>query len=101
MATYAPSDQGSGHPGAELGDGCVACGSDRVRAWHDVPEAMFRTGGCFTYRECDTCGSLQIDAVPADLAAYYDPARYYSFAGPARGSSGAGCAGLPYGSHSG
>ena len=47
----------------ELGDDCIACGSDRIRGRHDVPEAMFRTGDSFTYRECDSCGSLQIDTV--------------------------------------
>ena len=43
---------------------------------------MFRTGDSFTYRECDVCGSLQIDTVPLDLGAHYDPDRYYSFAEP-------------------
>jgi SAM-dependent methyltransferase len=66
---------------AELGNDCVACGSARIRRRHTIPEAMFRTGDSFTYRECDVCGSLQIDTVPADLAAHYDPDRYYSFAG--------------------
>jgi SAM-dependent methyltransferase len=43
---------------------------------------MFRTGDSFTYRECDVCGSLQIDTVPPDLAAHYGSDRYYSFAEP-------------------
>ena len=43
---------------------------------------MFRTGDSFTYRECDVCGSLQIDTVPPDLAVHYDSDRYYSLAEP-------------------
>jgi SAM-dependent methyltransferase len=43
---------------------------------------MFRTGDSFTYRECDVCGSLQIDVVPPDLAVHYDSDHYYSFAEP-------------------
>ena len=85
----------------ELGDDCIACGSDRTRDRHDVPEAMFRTGDSFTYRECDICGSLQIDTVPPDLAAHYDSDRYYSFAEPSGGSSGGGYVGPPRGSHCG
>jgi SAM-dependent methyltransferase len=72
----------SHQPVSELSETCIACGSGRIRARHDVPEAMFRTGEHFTYRECGACGSLQIGEVPPDLGAYYDPGRYYSFAGP-------------------
>ena len=43
---------------------------------------MFRTGESFGYRECDVCGSLQIDAVPADLGRHYNPDSYYSFGEP-------------------
>lgn len=80
MDTHAPSDPGTSQVAMELGDDCVACGSDRTRGQHNVPEVMFRTGDSFTYRECDICGSLQINTVPLDLAAHYDPDRYYSFA---------------------
>ena len=82
MTTHASPDRGRGGLVMELGDDCIACGSDRTRDRHDVPEAMFRTGDSFTYRECDVCGSLQIDTVPPDLAAHYDSDRYYSFAEP-------------------
>ena len=82
MTTHVPSDRGRCGLVIELGDDCVACGSDRTRGRHDVSEAMFRTGDSFTYRECDVCGSLQIDTVPPDLAAHYDSDRYYSFAEP-------------------
>ncbi len=82
MTIHAPSDREMGRFVMELGDDCVACGSDGTKGWHDVPETMFRTGDSFTYRECDVCGSLQIDTVPPDLAAHYDSDRYYSFAQP-------------------
>src|ERR1035438_6379952 len=78
MTAHAPSDRDSGRVVMELGDDCVACGSDRTRGRHDVPETMFRTGDSFTYRECDVCGSLQIDTVPPELAVHYDSDRYYS-----------------------
>ena len=82
MATHAPSDRSGDRPVTEIGDDCVACGSDRTRGRRDVPEAMFRTGDWFTYRECDDCGSLQIDTVPPDLTAHYDSDRYYSLTEP-------------------
>jgi SAM-dependent methyltransferase len=82
MTTHAPSDRGRGGLVIELDDDCVACGSVRTRGRHDVPEAMFRTGDSFTYRECDVCGSLQIDTVPPDLTTHYDPDRYHGFAEP-------------------
>lgn len=66
----------------ELGDNCIACGSDQIRARHIVPEAMYRTGESFTYRECDVCSTLQIEKVPADLGNYYNLDSYYSFAAP-------------------
>lgn len=66
----------------ELGDNCIACGSDQTRDRHIVPEAMYRTGESFAYRECGVCSSLQIEKVPADLGNYYNLDSYYSFAAP-------------------
>lgn len=66
----------------EIGDSCIACGSDRTRARHIVPEAMFGKGEPFTYRECGVCSSMQIETVPADLGKYYEIDNYYSFAAP-------------------
>lgn len=43
------------------------------------PEGMFRTGESFDYLECEPCGSLRIDEVPADLSRHYESDRYYSF----------------------
>ena len=36
------------------------------------PEGMFRTGESFDYLECEPCGSLRIDEVPADLSRHYE-----------------------------
>lgn len=45
-------------------------------------EMMFGWGDAFTYHRCPGCGSLWIDAVPADLARFY-PGDYYSYASAA------------------
>ena len=62
-------------------DVCVACGAD-LAATYTVPEAMFRTGEMFRYRECSHCASLQINVVPHDLGRYYARSAYYSFNKP-------------------
>lgn len=41
---------------------------------------MYGTGETFPYEQCGDCGTLQIVAVPEDLAQYYAN-NYYSFAG--------------------
>lgn len=43
-------------------------------------EMMFGTKDTFAYRECETCGCVQIAAYPANIGEYY-PAGYYSFQG--------------------
>jgi SAM-dependent methyltransferase len=43
---------------------------------------MFGTRDVFAYRECESCGCVQIAAYPPDIAEYY-PANYYSFQGSA------------------
>lgn len=40
---------------------------------------MFGTGKAFPYVECSACGTLQLEAVPEDLASYY-PHTYHSLA---------------------
>ena len=57
---------------------CWMCGATDWGARHSLRERMFGMDGTFDYRTCGSCGSLQIDALPDDLAAYY-PAGYYSF----------------------
>lgn len=57
---------------------CRICGHLRDNKVHLVREMGFGTRDAFQYVECGSCGCLQIDAVPADVAKYYPP-NYYSF----------------------
>jgi SAM-dependent methyltransferase len=65
----------------ELSAGCVVCGPGHSHAMHIVPEAMFQSGEQFRYRECGSCGCLQISDMPDDLSPYYGT-NYYSFGKP-------------------
>lgn len=56
---------------------CKFCGSTEQRLF-SATERMLGLGGEFTYSECLSCGSLQLDDPPADLSPYY-PSDYYSF----------------------
>lgn len=60
-------------------DACGACGATGARRLHRAAERMFGLGGEFTYRECGSCGCLQLLNVPEDLGPYY-PHDYYSLA---------------------
>lgn len=62
-----------------IADGCVVCGPGPARREFSIDEGMHRTGEHFTYFQCEGCGSMQIAAVPENLASYYDPESYYSF----------------------
>lgn len=44
----------------------------------EARERMFASGEAFSYLGCPACGSLQIERIPDDLAAYYPPG-YYSY----------------------
>ncbi|MDO8966434.1 bifunctional 2-polyprenyl-6-hydroxyphenol methylase/3-demethylubiquinol 3-O-methyltransferase UbiG [Algoriphagus sp.] len=57
---------------------CKFCGSSDLR-FFQAKERMLGLGGNFSYAECISCESLQLDSIPADLSSYY-PADYYSFA---------------------
>lgn len=57
---------------------CKFCGSNDQIIF-DAKERMLGLGGDFTYAECLTCGSLQLDQIPKDLSPYYSNADYYSF----------------------
>lgn len=57
---------------------CKFCGSFDLK-FFQAQERMLGLGGDFQYAECITCGSIQLDSIPADLSIYY-PAGYYSFA---------------------
>lgn len=64
----------------ELNDVCVACRTPGQDAAHYVAdEIMTQSGETFTYRECASCGTLQIETVPDDLGRYYDNETYSSF----------------------
>lgn len=57
---------------------CKACGQSLVAAKsYEVMERMFGSRSVFAYLECPGCASLQISAIPHDLAKYYPPS-YYS-----------------------
>lgn len=56
---------------------CKFCGSsDQIQ--HLAEERMFKKGGEFTYLECLSCGSLQLETIPTDLSPFYS-SDYYSF----------------------
>lgn len=57
---------------------CKFCSSSDL-SFFQAKEQMLGLGGEFTYAECGTCGSLQLDSIPEDLSVYY-PMDYYSFA---------------------
>lgn len=57
---------------------CRICNSTLKEQILPVSEKMFATGKTFNYRECSTCGCLQIASYPENLASYY-PEHYYSF----------------------
>jgi SAM-dependent methyltransferase len=56
---------------------CHFCGSGDGIEFIAV-ERMMGLGDSFVYRECKSCGSLQISDVPKNLSDYY-PEQYYSF----------------------
>ena len=58
---------------------CRLCGQTGNSTTHVAWEMMFGLGESFTYFECDSCGSLQIDHIPENMAPYY-PENYYSLA---------------------
>lgn len=58
---------------------CKFCGSSELNSF-TAQERMLGMGGEFSYSECQSCGSLQLETIPEDLSVYY-PANYYSFFG--------------------
>jgi SAM-dependent methyltransferase len=57
---------------------CAICGNAANNQELHVEELMFRSGGSFTYLQCDECGCLQLVDVPEDLSPFY-PDGYYSY----------------------
>jgi SAM-dependent methyltransferase len=61
------------HPEART---CRIC-EGGLRFAFDAREMLLGTRESFSYLECRTCGCVQIDRIPADLASFY-PATYYT-----------------------
>lgn len=59
---------------------CAICGG-REATGLVIQERMYGTREPFDYWECSRCGTVQIDAIPENLADYY-PSDYYSFSRP-------------------
>lgn len=57
---------------------CVFCGRGEASRRFTSREMLYGTRAPFDYFECAGCQSLQIAAIPDDLAAHY-PAHYYSY----------------------
>jgi SAM-dependent methyltransferase len=57
---------------------CAVCGASGGHRPHRALERIFYSGRTFSYRECDSCGSLWLTDPPDDLDRYY-PSGYYSF----------------------
>lgn len=58
---------------------CKFCGGEDLE-YYNAQERMLGMGGHFSYSQCRSCGSLQLQTVPKDLSIYY-PSDYYSFVG--------------------
>lgn len=56
---------------------CRICDNFQNNLTHEFREVMYGTGDRFTYVECGTCGTFQIEQIP-DLSDYY-PNDYLSF----------------------
>lgn len=60
---------------------CQICGNLEGNRILQAQEMMYGLGEIFPYLECGACGTLQILAIPEDLARYY-PSDYYSYQVP-------------------
>ena len=58
---------------------CRICTAPLPNGRIAVPEMMFGTRELFDFALCSGCGTLQIAAIPADIARHYPPGAYYSF----------------------
>jgi SAM-dependent methyltransferase len=68
---------------ANTGQDCRVCGASISGSRkHKVREMYFGSREWFSYVECSSCGSLQIEEIPPDLSRFY-PANYYAQAAPA------------------
>jgi SAM-dependent methyltransferase len=58
---------------------CIICGNTAENKLFTVRELQLGLGHEFVYQLCSSCGSMQIQNPPVDLAAYYPNEDYYSF----------------------
>ncbi len=56
---------------------CNICGSETKQM--EVQEQMLGLKEKFVYNQCINCGHTHINAIPADMAKYYNSKEYYSF----------------------
>lgn len=68
---------------------CEICGGPAGSRTHEAREMMFGFRTQFTYRQCQSCGSLQLLSIPEDLPRYY-PRNYYSYVSNTKVPSTAG-----------
>lgn len=61
-----------------MANSCRICGNQKDNQVHRAREMMFGTRDEFDYVECESCGTVQIADIPADLSRYY-PSDYFSF----------------------
>jgi 2-polyprenyl-3-methyl-5-hydroxy-6-metoxy-1,4-benzoquinol methylase len=57
---------------------CAICANTTGNVGFEAREMIFGMRDKFVYFECTTCGCVQIDEVPANLADYY-PSAYFAF----------------------
>lgn len=58
---------------------CKVCGNQANNKMHQVKEMQLGLREMFTYMECENCGLMQLQDIPADLGKYYPNEDYYSF----------------------
>lgn len=58
---------------------CKVCENTEGNKFYQVKEMQLGTREVFTYMECNKCGCLQLQDIPADLGKYYPNEDYYSF----------------------
>ncbi len=79
--TRLSSTAGDTQKAAQGGFRCRICGHRQDGGAYRVREMLFGTRESFTYFQCQSCGCLQIGAIPANLGTYY-PRDYFSFRRP-------------------
>ena len=58
---------------------CIICDNVKNNTTIGVKELQLGLNEVFDYQQCGSCGSLQLQNIPADLGKYYPNNNYYSF----------------------